>query len=38
MRDARSGLFEFMLLDFIFFGNIIIDVKLSFTIILPKLY
>ena len=34
---ARSGLF-FFLIEIILFGNIIIDVKISFTIILPKLY
>jgi len=37
LRDARSGLF-FFLIEIILFGNMIMGVKISFTIILPKLY
>ena len=35
---ARSGLFEFLFIKFILFGSITLEIKLSHTTILPKLY
>lgn len=35
---AKSGLFEFLLIKFILFGSITLEIKFTFTIILPILY
>ena len=35
---AKSGLFEFLLIKFILFDSITLEIKFSYTTILPKLY
>lgn len=37
-EQTKSGFFEFLLIKFILFGSIGVDVIISFTTILPKIY